>query len=499
MSPQPSIPESLCKIGTLLLCCITFLLIPLKIASLGYAPPDDALRHVAFAVDDRTWSEVLLLNPEINPEMDSHPGWHGMLKWLHHTLGFSAEDLVIFSFCITLIGFALAGFAFSGSPVAWLLTCLLAMLVEGGLFFRLLLGRPFAVSIMALIALLFIWLREKPLKIWVEALITGLFLIITISVHPTVWYMWAAPGFVLLICGKYRSLMISIAVLPFAMVAAALITGSWYNVFIFPIYVILNSFGSDYLLVTHLVTEFQPSGAPIFAIIAVAGLLTIKHFKGHRIRDEFRQVDFVLMLLMWVLGLKILRFWADWGVPAFMVWSCRQFIRLGFDQLPKPRETLIMTAGVAAALYLNITADIGGRYTQALKSPLLTKPVEEYRHLLPEDGGILYCTDMQVFYRLYYRLPNAGFRFTTGFEPGMLPPEDLRTLRAIQFNDGLLDAYKPWLDKMTNKDRVLLYYRGRPEWPGMKFDQFYTAWVGRKLTEEEKVKSEAEKADSNKG
>ena len=471
---------------------------PLKVGSYGYMPPDDALRHVAFAVDGRTWSEVLLLNPEINTEMDSHPGWHGLLKWLHHSAGLSAEDLVVFSFCITLIGFALAGFAFSGSPVAWLLTCLLAMLVEGGLFFRLLLGRPFAVSIMALIALLFIWMREKPLKPAYEIFLTLALLTVSIAVHPSVWYMWAAPWAVLVFCRQWRSVAILSATVPVAVLLASAWVGSFYNVATYPLIHLWHALGDDPLLGINLVSEFQPSGGPVFVIIAVAGLLTIKHFKGHRIRDEFHQVDFVLMLLMWVLGLKILRFWADWGVPAFMVWSCRQFIRLGFDQLPKPRETLIMTAGVAAALYLNITADIGGRYTQALKSPLLTKPVEEYRHLLPEDGGILYCTDMQVFYRLYYRLPNAGFRFTTGFEPGMLPPEDLKTLRAIQFNDGLLDAYKPWLEKMTEKDRVLLYYRGRPEWPGMKFDQFYTAWVGRKLTEEEKAKAEAEKASSDK-
>jgi hypothetical protein len=490
-TPSP-LAHSLIKIGTLLLCCFSFLLIPLKVSSLGYMPPDDAMRHTAFAVDHRTWSEVLLLNPEIRPEMDSHPGWHAMLRWLHETGGLAIEDLLVFSFCLTLVGFAAVGLAFSGSPVAWLLACGLAMLVEGGLFFRLLLGRPFAVSIMAFVALLFIWCREKPLKVWQELLISVVLLTVTIAVHPSVWYMWAAPWGILVLCRKWRSVgLLSVSVAISTGLAVAWV-GSFYNVVSYPVIHLWHALGDDPLLGTSLVTEFQPSGGPVLVLIAVAGLLTIKHFRGFTIREEFRQVDFCLMLVMWVLGLKITRFWADWGVPAFVVWSCRQFIVLGFDQLRKPRETLVMVAGVAAALYLGITADVGGRYTQALKSPLLTKPVEDFQAKLPEKGGILYSTDMGVFYKLYYRLPHAGFRFTTGFEPGMLPPEDLKTLRAIQFNDGLLDAYKPWLDKMTEKDRVLLYYRGKPEWPGMVFEQFYTAWIGRKLTpaEEAEVKSE---------
>jgi hypothetical protein len=152
----------------------------------------------------------------------------------------------------------------------------------------------------------------------------------------------------------------------------------------------------------------------------------------------------------------------------------------GFDQLPRPRETLGVTAAAVAVMYLAVTADVGGRYTEALKSPVLTHPVEEYRSLLPDAGGIFYCTDMHLFYELYYRLPDSRFRFSTGFEPGMMPPDDLKVLRAIQFNNGLVKAYEPWFNKMTARDRVVLWSPAKPEWPGIEFTPFYTRWIGKK-------------------
>jgi hypothetical protein len=132
-------------------------------------------------------------------------------------------------------------------------------------------------------------------------------------------------------------------------------------------------------------------------------------------------------------------------------------------------------------LYLAVTADFGGRYTESLKVPLLSHPVEEFRSLLPDAGGILYCATMQEFYRLYYRLPEAHFRFSTGFEPGMMPPEDLKVMRAIQFSDGLVKAYEPWFNKMTARDRVVLFLSTKPQWPGIEFSSFYTLWIGKKV------------------
>jgi hypothetical protein len=477
----PAFKPRIEQIATLLVCCAVFLIIPLKVASYGNLPPDDALRHAAFAVDHRPWSEVLLLNPQIDPQMDSHPGWHAILRWLHGHLGFSTGDLVCFSFTATFVLFAACGLVFSGSPVAWLLACVFTMLVDYGLFARLLLGRPFAISVAAFVALLFVWTRDKPLRVWSETVLTMVSLTLVIWIHPSVWYLWILPCGVLAVCRHFRSALILGLSLPVSMLLAVAAAGSWYNVVTYPLIHLWHALGDDPLLGINLVGEFQPSGGPVLPLIAIAGVLAVKHFKGHSLREELKSVDFCLVVLMWALGLKVVRFWIDWGAPAFTVWSCRQLILLGFDRLPRPREALAVTTGAAAIFYLAVTADVGGRYTQNLKNPVLTHPVAEFRSLLPDAGGTLYCTFMHLFYQLYYRLPDARFRFSTGFEPGMMPPEDLKVLRAIQFNDGSIKAYEPWLNKMTPRDRVVLFSPGKPEWPGIEFSPFYTLWIGKKV------------------
>ena len=93
---------------------------------------------------------------------------------------------------------------------------------------------------------------------------------------------------------------------------------------------------------------------------------------------------------------------------------------------------------------------------------------------------MLYSADMGAFYAIYFRLPHAQFKFSTAFEPGFMPPEDLKVLRAIQSSGGLR-AYKPWFEKMTARDRVFLNAPVKPAWPGIEFKEFYGAWMGRKV------------------
>jgi hypothetical protein len=64
-----------------------------------------------------------------------------------------------------------------------------------------------------------------------------------------------------------------------------------------------------------------------------------------------------------------------------------------------------------------------------------------------------------------------------------MPPEDLRTLRNIQFYQGQAPhLYKPWIDKFTPADRlVLLRSPGdKPDIPELQWKYAaYNTWVGR--------------------
>jgi hypothetical protein len=88
---------------------------------------------------------------------------------------------------------------------------------------------------------------------------------------------------------------------------------------------------------------------------------------------------------------------------------------------------------------------------------------------------------MTAFYSLYFKLPHDHlFRYILGYEPGLMPPEDLRTLRAIQFSNGALAEHAPWFDKMRPADRILVKGALKPEKEGFEFVWFFGYWIGRK-------------------
>src|SRR5258706_10307008 len=99
--------ERLLRSALLVLCLALFLLIPAKIVSYGYLPPDDALRHSAYAVTDRGWSDIMLLNPELRPENDGQAGWNSFLPLVHKETGLSAARIADFFAILSFLPFPL--------------------------------------------------------------------------------------------------------------------------------------------------------------------------------------------------------------------------------------------------------------------------------------------------------------------------------------------------------------------------------------------------------
>jgi hypothetical protein len=453
--------------------------------SYGYLPWDDALRHAAHAVDGRDWSSVMVLNADFKPGMDTHPGWHRLLRLIHTLFDADTSGLVIFSVVAAFVFFTWGGVFASGAPLAWLISCAVIMSAETGLFQRFTLGRPMFFSMTSLMVMLFVWERKKPLKWLAEMSVCTAMLTLSICMHPTISYLWLIVGFALLVCGRWREMLRLGGSLVAAILLAAALLQDWYNIVILPLDILGYSVLQDPLVGTNLVGELQPSGGPLTGLVIMALIITIRCTRGDRkLRDELLRVDVCLVLIAWVLALKIGRFWSEWGLPAMAVWLClqiKELLKIDLHGLQRVRDTACVTLLSASAFYLGMTTDIGGRYTATLKNVLLTKPVEDFSKYLPEDGGVIYTADMSVFFRLYFRMPHAKFRYITGFEAGFMPPEDLKVMRAVQFNNGLFDAYKPWLEKMTSKDRIIVGNATKPEWEYMEFQPFYGAWIGKRI------------------
>ncbi|HTA95024.1 MAG TPA: hypothetical protein VK769_02765, partial [Verrucomicrobiae bacterium] len=131
---------------------LVILIIPLKIVGYGYLPPDDALRHAAKAVSGKPWQEILVLGPAFH--FDPNFGWHWLLREIYLSTNWNTEGLVVFA-VVTL--FVVSGWSVLvclKRPEAWLAAFILVALVSD-MTQRFLLGRPYLLSMAAVMVILF--------------------------------------------------------------------------------------------------------------------------------------------------------------------------------------------------------------------------------------------------------------------------------------------------------------------------------------------------------
>ena len=141
------------------LVAIVVFVIPLKITGLGYLPFDDALRHVAKAVSGKSWPEILVLGDGF--KLDHNLGWHAFLGAVHRATNWGTEDLIVFSVVLLFVIVNGAMLPWLRRPEAWLVALLAAMLISD-LPMRLMLGRPFILTITVLMTILFAAQKCRP-------------------------------------------------------------------------------------------------------------------------------------------------------------------------------------------------------------------------------------------------------------------------------------------------------------------------------------------------
>ena len=119
-------------------------------------------------------------------------------------------------------------------------------------------------------------------------------------------------------------------------------------------------------------------------------------------------------------------------------------------------KRLALTGGLAVVVYLAITNDGGSRWTSNLAQQYLTQDNPDLNGWMPEKGGILYSSDMTIFYQTFFKNPNADWRYILGFEPALMPDEDFQVFHKIMWNYGDAKAYEPWVEKMRPQDRLVI-------------------------------------------
>jgi len=458
---------------------LVVLAIPLKIIGYGFLPADDALRHAAKAVSGKPWPDILVMGPAF--EIDHNFGWHFLLRQIYLWSKCSIEGLVLFAIVALFALVNWSALLWLKRPEAWLIA-LTAAVLTSDVPLRFLIGRPFILTIAGLLTILFAWQAHgsSPPKwwtaVWMAALITA-----CTFVHG-VWYLWALPVAAFFLAGQFRWGWMLVVGWAAGTFLGASLTGHPFESPYQAVVMVSRAFGMHTTQRT-LVTEFQPSSGEVLALIILGGLLILRQLVGLKARPMTSNPAFWLACICWVLSFKAWRFTEDWGWPALMVLiTCDLQLLLQARFAPDSFKRLALACGLAAMTFLAITNDRGSRWTYNLTQQYLTQDNSDLNGWLPEKGGVLYSSDMTVFYQTFFKNPNADWRYILGYEPAFMPKEDFDVFHKVLWNFGDAKAYEPWVKKMRPQDRLVIRGgRGSPpNIPQLEWEYGVSGiWIGR--------------------
>jgi hypothetical protein len=456
---------------------VAIVAVALRILATGYLPPDDALRHVAKAISGRPWSDILLLRPEFS--LDSNPGWHAILGALHRLLGLGSVDLLLVSVVLLFVAFSLGPILVLRRPETWLVGLLLLNVVDPGVMVRLMSGRPFLLSSAVVPLVFLLWPRLEGPR-WRPTF--GLFVACGVAsswIHGA-YYLLALPVLALLGAGRRTAGARLAGAFALGIPLGALLTG--------------HPFGHLWQMLLHayvsvgaphatdaLVTEFQPFNGKPAAVVAFFALLAWRRARRPGAVPPWREPVIVMAAGCWALGYVASRFWSDWSAPALATLAAVE-VQDSLEARVDRTGSLVTSAVAAVLVLLGIGADSQQRWSVQSVRPFLSRDDPSQAAWLPGPGGIAYSAEMGAFYAIFFKNPDAPWRYVLGFEPAMMRPEDYAVYLGIKRSHGATESYLPWLMKMRPIDR--LYVHGSaaapPPIPGLEWYQpTFTLWAGR--------------------
>ena len=455
-------------------------LIPFKVISYGYLPIDDALRHAAKAISGKDWNQILVLRDDI--KMDSHVGWHIILTAIHKITGWDALGLVTFSVIALFILFNLSGILLLRRPEAWPIALITILVADPWFLFRIFLGRSYIVTMSVVLVLCFIWPRLKNNKTaYGTAAILALLIALSTWIHCG-WYLFILPVVCFFLAREWRAGIMAAGATLTGVAAGAVLTG---HPLLFLKQTLLHLLLAYSNHTPHrlLVIEFQPAWGFFPIVSFVILILMWRAIRGTWNRKIIDNPVFILAISVWALGFFTRRISFDLGLPAISCWMAQEFqdfLESRMNYLSWKRIT--MTIASLGVLYLAITNDIDSRWSSSQPHGYLSLENSSYAAWLPEAGGILYSDDMLIFYSTFYKNPYAPWRYILGFEPALMPKEDLDIYRNIQINNFARSSYAPWVKKMKPQDRLIIHNfpNQAPEIPGLEWHNVpEDIWIGR--------------------
>lgn len=461
------------SLGLRILVLATFLFMGLKIIRYGYLPAGDIRRHAAQAISGVEYTNVVVLYPGY--KMNHSAGWDWLMRQLHARFGMTEDGLVAFSIVALLWLLLAAAVPWMRAPEAWLAAVLAMMLAAPALMTRWTQGRPFLLTEAILIALLLAW-REQEQPSWPKIILTFAGFALSVWMHGA-WYLWVLVPPAFFLAGRWRAGVALTLCWLAGSLAGALLTGH-------PVQYLYQAVDIAVTVLRQpappelLVGELRPNSGVMGVLVVLA--ITFLWRRGS-IAQLFRSPLFWLMAICWMLGLRSSRFWDDWGMAAALVWLALQFEEILLTAWPSfPGRRLATSVLLALALFQLGTSDLDGRYTASLRDSFIDGSDPRLKGWMPEKGGIFYGADMDFFYNTFYKNPFGDWRYIVGFEPALMPPDDLKIFRNIQWNHFAWDAYQPWIEKMRPQDRLELSSGSQPILPPLEWNYAGGGiWIGR--------------------
>jgi hypothetical protein len=461
------------------------LLIPFKVIGYGFLPSDDAMRHSAKAISGKDWGDILVLREGI--KMDNHPGWHALLSFLHKEMGLDAHSLVIFSVISLFLIFSLTPLIFLKHPEAWVASLLCISIIDPSWIMRLFLGRPYILPMAVLMVVLFLRdriVRKRKIQYATLALIAFLIALST-WMHDS-WYLYAFLIIAFFIAREWRAGFLLCAAWISGAILGASFTGHPIIFMKQALTHLFLSFGNNDIE-SMLVNEFRPNAPDIRVILFIFMILVWRFTRGKKNNDLIKNPAAILACIGLSLSFVTRRVWIDWGMPALLVLLAQEF-ECFFDEKLKifsfRRVAAILV--LAPLFYIAVTSDIGSRWSSFKNLDYLSSEDPKQKEWLPAPGGIIYSNSMGVFYKTFYKNPRADWRYILGFEPALMPEEDLKIYRDIQRYPWTTYYFLSWIEKMRPEDRLILNASAanKPNLPMLEWN--YAAidtWVGRKPVE----------------
>ncbi len=468
-------------VPALILTCILFTccMIPISILGKGYLPQDDALRHVAKVISGKKWSDILVLRPEI--QTDSHPGWHKILELIYRLTDMNIRGMVMLSVAMLFIWFSVIPVLFSERPEAWLISLLIISISDFPTFHRLLLGRPYIFTMSWVVFFFFSWkkLRTKTVSpgIFIPLL---LYSVASVWIHCN-WPVFGLPVFCLIFAGERRAALNLSVMIIIAVFLGACLTGH-------PFPFLKQTFWHGYTALTemprhNMVSEFQIG--PVMPLLIIAAILILL---GKKLRNDkdmpVSDPILIMAAICYILQFSTRRFWLDMGFPAFSVWiaiEIGELLKKKFDVFSWKRAGIVIF--MCASFYLYVSCDYNNRWSKAWRNEFLPDDTPATHEWLPEFGGVLYNLEMSVFYKNFYKNPHAPWRYILGFEPTMMPHDDLEIYKNILLSKGHAHSFEAWINKMTYKDRLIIIQSEaiNPALSGLEWRYMPdNIWIGRK-------------------